>query len=60
MTETAAKAQAALYPMLNAGTVPIVTGFNGATTDGRPTTLGRGGSDFSASILAAALEATEL
>jgi aspartokinase/homoserine dehydrogenase 1 len=38
----------------------VVTGFNGATADGRPTTLGRGGSDFSASILAAALDAAEL
>ena len=38
----------------------MVTGFNGATVDGRPTTLGRGGSDFSASILAAALDAAEL
>jgi aspartate kinase len=37
-----------------------VTGFNGATADGRPTTLGRGGSDFSASILAGALDAAEL
>ena len=42
------------------GVAPIVTGFNGATADGRPTTLGRGGSDFSASILAAALDAQEL
>ena len=40
--------------------LPVVTGFNGATADGRPTTLGRGGSDFSASILAAALDASEL
>src|SRR5438876_4180466 len=47
-------------PMLQAGTILIVTGFNGATPDGRPTTLGRGGSDFSASILAAALDAAEL
>ena len=38
----------------------MITGFNGATADGRPTTLGRGGSDFSASILAAALDAAEL
>jgi bifunctional aspartokinase / homoserine dehydrogenase 1 len=38
----------------------VVTGFNGATADGRPTTLGRGGSDFSAAILAAALDASEL
>jgi aspartate kinase len=46
--------------MLQAGTIPIVTGFNGATEDGRPTTLGRGGSDFSASILAGALDAEQL
>ena len=49
-----------LLPLIEAGFVPIVTGFNGATADGRPTTLGRGGSDFSASILAAALDAEEL
>jgi aspartate kinase len=60
MTETTAKTQARLNPLLEAGRVPIVTGFNGATGDGRPTTLGRGGSDFSASILAAALGAAEL
>ena len=49
-----------LRPMLVQGVMPIVTGFNGATADGRPTTLGRGGSDFSASILASALDAAEL
>ena len=49
-----------LRPDLEAGVVPVVTGFNGATVDGRPTTLGRGGSDFSASILASALDAQEL
>ena len=47
-------------PLLEPGEIPVVTGFNGATADGRPTTLGRGGSDFSASILAAALGAAEL
>jgi aspartokinase/homoserine dehydrogenase 1 len=46
--------------MLGAGVLPVITGFNGATIDLRPTTLGRGGSDFSASILAGALDATEL
>jgi aspartate kinase len=60
MDATCEKAQARLLPILRAGGIPIVTGFNGATVDGRPTTLGRGGSDFSASILAAALDATEL
>src|SRR6202042_3513940 len=39
---------------------PVVTVFKGPPTDGRPPALGRGGSDFSASILAAALDATEL
>jgi bifunctional aspartokinase / homoserine dehydrogenase 1 len=60
MDATREKAQARLLPILRAGGIPIVTGFNGATVDGRPTTLGRGGSDFSASILASALDATEL
>jgi len=60
MAATQEKASARIDPLLNAGIIPIVTGFNGATADGRPTTLGRGGSDFSASILAAALNATEL
>jgi aspartate kinase len=46
--------------LIDQGIVPVITGFNGATTDGRPTTLGRGGSDFSASILAAAMDADEL
>lgn len=57
---TKEKAQRRLVPVLKQGGIPIVTGFNGATVEGWPTTLGRGGSDFSASILAAALEATEL
>ena len=60
MEETRKKSEAILRPMLVAGLIPIVTGFNGSTMDGRATTLGRGGSDFSASILAAALEASEL
>ena len=60
MESTRAKAQARLAPLLEKNVIPIVTGFNGATADGRPTTLGRGGSDFSASILAAALDASEL
>ena len=60
MEATREKANARLMPLLQAGEIPIVTGFNGATTDGRPTTLGRGGSDFSASILAGALSAAEL
>jgi len=60
MDATREKARAKLLPMLEAGVLPVITGFNGATQDGRPTTLGRGGSDFSASILASALDAAEL
>ena len=60
MEPTRTKARERLLPLLEEGLVPVVTGFNGATSDGRPTTLGRGGSDFSASILAAALDAAEV
>lgn len=41
-------------------TIPVVTGFIGSTDDGSITTLGRGGSDFTATILAAALDADEV
>ena len=60
MDATIERCKRRIRPLLNEGMIPIVTGFNGATEDGRPTTLGRGGSDFSASILAAALDAQEL
>ncbi len=60
MEPTCRKAREHLLPLLEKGIMPVVTGFNGATADGRPTTLGRGGSDFSASILSAAMDASEL
>ncbi len=60
MDATRRKSGALVEPLLAGDVLPVVTGFNGATVDGRPTTLGRGGSDFSASILAAALDASEL
>jgi len=50
----------ALDPLLARGTVPVVTGFIAATAGGVPTTLGRNGSDFSATILAAAIGADEV
>src|SRR5437588_10795731 len=49
-----------LLPLLKEGTVPVVTGFIGATPDGRITTLGRNSSDFSGAIVAYVLEADEL
>ncbi len=51
---------ARLLPLLEQGTVPIVTGFIGATEQGIPTTLGRGGSDYTCAILGAALDADEV
>jgi aspartate kinase len=47
-------------PVLQKGIVPVVTGFIGATEEGILTTLGRGGSDYSATILGAALDADEV
>ena len=60
LEQTREKALNLLKPALEAHRMPVLTGFNGATIDGRPTTLGRGGSDFSASILASVLDAEEL
>jgi aspartate kinase len=60
MTETRHLTHARLLPLCAAGTIPVVTGFIGATATGVVTTLGRGGSDYSAAILGAALEADEV
>ena len=49
-----------LLPLLEQGIVPVITGFVGATADGVLTTLGRGGSDYSATILGAVLEVDEV
>ncbi len=49
-----------LLPLLERGVVPVVTGFIGATPQGITTTLGRGGSDYSAAIIAAGLDSDEL
>lgn len=60
MAATTRAARQVLAPLLDAGRVPVVTGFLGATPTGVTTTLGRGGSDYSASILALALSASEV
>ena len=51
------RARATLMPLANDGRIPVTQGFVGSTADGRPTTLGRGGSDFTATLLGAALGA---
>jgi len=58
--ETGAKTHARLGPLLKRSVIPVVTGFRGATKEGVCTTLGRGGSDYSATILGSALDATEV
>jgi aspartate kinase len=60
MEQTRERASQIIKPLLDKKVLPVMTGFNGSTLDRRPTTLGRGGSDFSASIAAAALDAREL
>lgn len=60
MDETRQKSQARLRPLLDRGCVPVVTGFIGATPEGITTTLGRGGSDYTCSILGSVLNAEEV
>ena len=52
--------RSALQPRIAAGEIPVVTGFTGCAPDGSVTTLGRGGSDLTATVLAAALGADEV
>ena len=58
--ETTAALRKTVDPVLVARRVPVMGGFVGATTDGITTTLGRGGSDYSAAIVGACLEASEI
>jgi bifunctional aspartokinase / homoserine dehydrogenase 1 len=60
LIHTAERAKAVLGPLLESGVVPVVTGFIGATEDGFTTTLGRGGSDYSASIVGSVMGAREI
>src|SRR5262245_57490335 len=58
--ETTAALMSQADPPLAAGRIPVMGGFVGATTTGVTTTLGRGGSDFSAAIVGACLGASEI
>lgn len=58
--ETQRRIDERLLPALGAGVTPVITGFLGATREGQHTTLGRGGSDFSGAIFAAATGSDEL
>jgi aspartate kinase len=60
MAETRRQTRDKLTPLLEQGEIPVVTGFIAATKEGALTTLGRGGSDYTASIIGAALDADEV
>jgi aspartokinase/homoserine dehydrogenase 1 len=60
LEQTKERGREVLLPLLEDGLVPVVTGFIGATPDGRITTLGRNSSDFSGAIIAHVVDAAEL
>jgi aspartate kinase len=60
MDETRQAAQHTLKPLIDRNLIPVMGGFIGRTRDGATTTLGRGGSDYSAAIVGAAVGADEI
>jgi aspartate kinase len=60
VAETRRRGREILLPFFEHGMVPVVTGFIGATRDGRVTTLGRNSSDFSGALIAHVVDADEL
>jgi aspartate kinase len=58
--ETETLVRSVIDPMIATGEVPVMGGFIAANRGGETTTLGRGGSDYSAALVAAALNASEL
>jgi bifunctional aspartokinase / homoserine dehydrogenase 1 len=58
--ETTERAHSVLVPLLEQGIIPVVTGFIGATREGAVTTLGRGSSDLTATLLGRCLPADEV
>jgi bifunctional aspartokinase / homoserine dehydrogenase 1 len=57
---TRARIDALLSPMLERRIIPVVTGFIASTATGKQTTLGRGGSDLTASVMAVCTDASEV
>ena len=60
MDATRGQCREVLVPLIQQGKIPVVMGYSGATPAGQVTTLGRGGSDYSGTILGAALDAHEI
>lgn len=60
MDETVRRTKNELDPIVNSSCIPVMGGFIGSTVTGVTTTLGRGGSDYTAAIIGAAMEAEEI
>ena len=60
LPDTEQRTRTALAPLLDRRLVPVLGGYIGATPEGVTTTLGRGGSDYSAALVGAALGAAEI
>jgi len=60
MDKTREKVRSRLMPLFGEKIIPVVTGFMAATEDGITTTLGRGGSDYTAAIIGSCLDADEV
>jgi aspartokinase/homoserine dehydrogenase 1 len=60
LSETALRLEEQVRPLVERGLVPVITGFIGATVEGVPTTVGRGGGDYSAAIIGACLGVDEV
>jgi aspartate kinase len=60
MQATRRRAREVLLPVIESNCVPVAQGFIGATVEGVTTTIGRGGSDYSAAVIGAALDASAI
>jgi len=60
LDETFSRANSVLLPLVESGRVPVLGGFIGATSSGATTTIGRGGSDYTAALVGAALNVDEI
>ncbi|MCR4440357.1 MAG: lysine-sensitive aspartokinase 3 [bacterium] len=58
--ETASRCRQVLLPLLRDGKIPLTQGYTAICASGQPTTLGRGGSDFTAALIGAAIGAEEI
>ena len=60
LDETFSRTSSVLLPLVVSGRVPVLGGFIGATSSGATTTIGRGGSDYTAALIGAALNVDEI